>query len=94
MTKYGSPWFASPEEASWPGTGLSTSWEFPVTRLAGTEPTLSITNPGDAALTVTIDVLTPEGPIQAARTVVDIESGERRIRQQLSVHADIIKGML
>jgi hypothetical protein len=54
------------DEASWPGTGLSTVWDFPVTSLPGLEPTLVISNTGGAEATVAIDLFTPDGPIPDA----------------------------
>jgi hypothetical protein len=54
------------DEAYWPGTGLSTTWEFPVVGLSGSTPTIHVANPSDVAVTVEIDLLTPEGEIAAA----------------------------
>ncbi len=54
------------DEASWPGTGQSTVWDFPVTSLPGLEPTLVISNTGSVGATVAIDLFTPEGPIPDA----------------------------
>lgn len=51
------------DEASWPGTGQSTIWDFPVTSLPGLEPTLVISNTGSVGATVAIDIFTPNGPI-------------------------------
>jgi hypothetical protein len=51
------------DEASWPGTGQSTIWDFPVTSLPGLEPTLVISNTGSVGATVAIDLFTPDGPI-------------------------------
>ncbi len=51
------------DEASWPGTGQSTIWDFPVTSVPGLEPTLVISNTGSVGATVAIDLFTPDGPI-------------------------------
>lgn len=63
------------DEASWPGTGQSTSWDFPVTSLPGLEPTLVLSNTGSVGATVAIDLFTPDGPILDAdgRIVSPIE---------------------
>ncbi len=63
------------DEASWPGTGQSTVWDFPVTSLPGLEPTLVISNIGSVGATVAIDLFTPEGPIPDAdgRIVAPLE---------------------
>jgi len=54
------------DEASWPGTGQSTIWDFPVTSLPGLEPTLVISNTSSVGATVAIDIYTPDGPIPDA----------------------------
>jgi hypothetical protein len=54
------------DEASWPGIGQSTVWDFPVTSLPGLEPTLVISNTGSVGATVAIDIFTPDGPIPDA----------------------------
>ncbi|MEN8113743.1 MAG: DUF5719 family protein [Actinomycetota bacterium] len=51
------------DEASWPATGQSTTWDFPVTSLPGLEPTLVLSNTGSVGATVSIDLFTPDGPI-------------------------------
>lgn len=63
------------DEASWPGTGQSTVWDFPVTSLPGLDPTLVISNTGSVGATVAIDLFTPEGPIPDAdgRIVAPLE---------------------
>lgn len=58
------------DEASWPGTGLSTTWEFPVVTQTGLVPSLIISNPGEVDAAVEIDVFTSEGAIEAARSAV------------------------
>lgn len=54
------------DEASWPGTGLARTWDFPVTSDGGLDPILIVTNDGDTDATVTIDVFTVEGAIIGA----------------------------
>lgn len=54
------------DEASWPGTGLARTWDFPATTDGGLEPILIVTNDGAADATVTIDVFTPAGAIIGA----------------------------
>ena len=61
------------DEASWPGTGLSTLWEFPVTSVEGLQGALALHNPGPAAAVVTIDTYTEEGAI-GEPLVVDLPS--------------------
>ncbi|MEN8234700.1 MAG: DUF5719 family protein [Actinomycetota bacterium] len=51
------------DEASWPATGQSTTWDFPVTSLPGLEPTLVLSNTGSVGATVSIDLFTSDGPI-------------------------------
>jgi hypothetical protein len=51
------------DEASWPGTGQSTSWDFPVTSVPGLVPSLVLSNTGTVGATVAIDLYTPDGPI-------------------------------
>ena len=46
------------DQASWPGTGLSTLWYFANASQGGLVPTLAVTNPGDVDAVVTIDVFT------------------------------------
>jgi hypothetical protein len=63
------------DEASWPATGQSTTWDFPVTTLPGLEPTLILSNTGSTDTIVSIDLYTPDGPIldADARIVSPIE---------------------
>lgn len=49
------------DEASWPATGLSKEWMFPVTNLAGLTPRLSVWNPNETAVAVEIDLFTRNG---------------------------------
>ena len=51
------------DEASWPGTGQSTTWDFPVTSVRGLVPTLVLSKTGTTGATVAIDLFTPDGPI-------------------------------
>ena len=51
------------DEASWPGTGQSTTWDFPVTSVRGLVPTLVLSKTGSGGATVAIDLFTPDGPI-------------------------------
>lgn len=51
------------DEASWPGTGQSTTWDFPVTSVPGLVPTLVLSKTGSTGATVAIDLFTPDGPI-------------------------------
>ena len=57
-------------EASWPGTGLSTLWDFPIIDPGGLSPSLVVTNPGDSDVTVEVDVFTDDGAVPAAVVVV------------------------
>lgn len=52
----------------WPGTGLSESWDFPIAGVPGLAGALVISNPGPSAVTVTVDVFTPEGVVRNAAT--------------------------
>lgn len=56
------------DEASWPGTGLATSWSFPVATIEDLPGFVVISNPGDAPLSVDIDVHTFDSALVAART--------------------------
>jgi len=51
------------DEASWPGIGQSTTWDFPVTSVPGLDPTLVISNTGSVGATVSIDLFTEDGPL-------------------------------
>lgn len=51
------------DEASWPGTGLSTTWDFPITADGGLEPSLVISNTGTRDANISIDVFTPSGAV-------------------------------
>lgn len=51
------------DEASWPGTGQSATWDFPVTSVPGLVPSLVLSNTGSVGATVAIDLFTPDGPI-------------------------------
>lgn len=56
-------------EAAWPGTGLSTTWEFPVIDPGGLSPSLVVTNPGESDVIIEIDVFAEDGAIPAAETM-------------------------
>ncbi len=58
------------DEAMWPGTGLSTSWEFPVVTQTGLSPTLVVSNPAEVEALIEVDVYTAEGSTIAARSAV------------------------
>ncbi len=51
------------DEATWTGTSLSTSWEFPVTAASAGNATITVANPGPSTAIVEVDVFTPEGPV-------------------------------
>lgn len=57
------------DEATWPGTGLGTTWEFPVVRQTGLNPRVVVSNPGAVEVTVEIDVYSQEDFVAAARVV-------------------------
>lgn len=63
------------DDASWPGTGLSTDWSFPVASTEDLAGFVVVSNPGDAPLSVDIDVHTPDGPLPAAETA-SVPSGQ------------------
>jgi hypothetical protein len=56
------------DEDWWPGVGEATEWEFPVARVADTTGYLVVHNPGPAAVEVSVDLFTPDGPIIEAYT--------------------------
>lgn len=62
------------DEASWPGTGLSTVWEFPTATLAGLTPRLAVWNPNTFPVTVDVDLYTQNSNLQSAFTET-IEAG-------------------
>ena len=57
------------DEATWPATGLSTTWEFPGVRQTGLVPRLYVSNPGDVEVEVEIDVYGRRGSAPASRSV-------------------------
>jgi hypothetical protein len=57
------------DQATWPGTALSTTWEFPVTGFEGLAGGVVIANPGELPVDVAIDAFTAAGPVEAAATV-------------------------
>ncbi len=58
------------DEASWPGTGQATNWDFPVTSVPGLVPNLVLSNTGSVGATVAIDLYTPDGPILDADELI------------------------
>jgi Family of unknown function (DUF5719) len=60
------------DDATWPGTGLSDLWEFPVVRQAGLTPSIVVTNPGAATVHVSVDLFTQSEPLTDF-TQVDVE---------------------
>ncbi len=59
------------DEASWPGMGPATTWEFPVVNAGGLVPSLVLSNPGPDTVTVEVDVNTAEG-VTSAAVVVEV----------------------
>jgi hypothetical protein len=57
------------DEATWPGEGLSTTWEFPTVSTAGLVPELVISNPATTPVTIEIDVFSPEAASPSALVV-------------------------
>ncbi len=57
------------DEASWPGTGLATTWEFPAARQTGLTPRVVVSNPGTAPVTVEVDVYSQDDWVESARVV-------------------------
>ncbi|HEX9644801.1 MAG TPA: DUF5719 family protein [Acidimicrobiia bacterium] len=57
------------DEATWPGSGLSTSWDFPVVAIGRLRPELVVTNPGTAPVTVDLDVFSTSAATPAAVSV-------------------------
>jgi len=62
------------DEASWPGIGLSTVWEFPTASLAGLTPRLAVWNPNEVPIDVEVDLYTRTSSVPAAFTAT-IEAG-------------------
>jgi hypothetical protein len=58
------------DEASWPATGVSATWDFPVVSVPGLEPSLALSNTGSVEATVAIDVFTPSGAILDAAVII------------------------
>jgi hypothetical protein len=60
-------WSNDADQGWWSGTGLSTTWEFPVVRDEGLDQAaVVIANPSDVPVDVTVDLFTEEGPQTAA----------------------------
>ncbi len=77
---------AGGDEATWTGTGLATTWTFPVAGIEGMLSTVALTNPGAQPATVSVDLLTSEGTlVDVAR--VEVAAGSPQ-RVDLSVLAD------
>ncbi len=57
------------DEATWPGDGLSTTWEFPLVAAGGLLPNLVMSNPGATPATVDIDVFSATAATPSALTV-------------------------
>ena len=74
------------DEASWNGASQSTTWDFPVTSVPGLDPTLVLSNTGNLAASVVIDVFTPGGPILEATTL--LVSPNQPVRVELADFAD------
>ncbi|MFQ5555441.1 MAG: DUF5719 family protein [Acidimicrobiia bacterium] len=62
------------DEATWPGTALSTSWTFPIAGLGSMSSVLAITNPGAEDVTVAVDLLLSSGRVPDA-VMVDVAAG-------------------
>jgi len=58
------------DEASWNGTGQSTTWDFPVTSVPGLDPTLVLSNTGGVPATVIIDIFSRIGPTLEATSLL------------------------
>jgi len=54
------------DDAWWTGSGLSDSWVFPVVGGPGLSGALVVGNPGSSPVTITVDLLTAEGPVPDA----------------------------
>ena len=58
------------DEATWPGTGLSTTWSFPIVAVDDMVPELVVANPGAAPVVVEVDLI---GPARSQRIVAAAE---------------------
>lgn len=58
------------DEATWNGIRESTTWDFPVTSVAGLEPTLVLSNTGSVGAMVTIDIFGFDGATLEATTLL------------------------
>ncbi len=56
------------DEATWPGSALSTTWEFPQVRQTGLVPTLVVSNPGSEDVDIVVDVYDADGSALQARS--------------------------
>lgn len=57
------------DEASWPGIGLATTWDFPATGPTALESSVALSNTGREDAIVAIDIFTVDGPLLDATTV-------------------------
>lgn len=56
-------------EGSWPGTGLSTVWEFPSAAIPEIPAVVSLANTSGRDIDVTVDIVTPDGTIVDASQI-------------------------
>ena len=56
------------DEASWSGSGLSATWDYPLVRIGGLAPDLMVVNPGAEPITVELDVVSLDGFTSLAAT--------------------------
>jgi hypothetical protein len=74
------------DEATWNGTSQSATWDFPVTSVPGLDPTLVLSNTGNLAASVVIDIFAPGGPIIEATGL--LVSPNQPVRLELTDFAD------
>ena len=67
------------DEATWPGEGLSTLWEFPMVSTDGLMPELVIGNPATGPVTVEIDVFSTRAASPAALVVEVLPEAPLRV---------------
>ena len=68
------------DEATWPGTALSTTWEFPLTGFDELDGALVIANPGESPVDVAIDVYTGDGAAEDVASVRVVPGTPMRVR--------------
>jgi len=78
------------DDAWWPGSGVSETWEFPIVGSPCMDGAIVVSNPGVAPVTVTIDLYTPEGPVLGA--VVQQLDRDEPARFDLSGRAGLTYG--